>query len=148
MTLPDMQENEAVIIEDWENSNLLTRRQRVALQRIRAGVIQHDMLGSIDAQDKYEFKQWEVKYYPITDGWQERRKEMAELLDKRFVRAFPTAFLVSETGLREDEGTAAMFVRKHRHIAVGARGGMELLSARDEGRKKVTGSKVWWARSW
>jgi hypothetical protein len=59
---------------------------------------------------------------------------------KRFEVTLPRegsdlAFLIVETGMRNDEGTlASMLCRDRRHVMIGPNGGTELLNAKKRGR--------------
>lgn len=99
----------------------LTQAQQKALHWLKRELMYHQAGGRIGTQDRYEFKQWDVTVLPTG-----------------------TAFLVSEIGLKGDEGTAAsIFCRDHRHIAIGPRGGMRLVNARHPSRAR--GCRVTWA---
>ena len=73
-----------------------------------------------------------------TDDYEYKKFEIGSICRK--------LYLIAEIGRIRDEGTAAMINRDHRMIAVGPRGGLELLTARRKG--KVIGRAVLYARSW
>ena len=82
-----------------------------------------------------------------TTGYEYKRFEVVE--ENGYV------FVVSEVGLKNDEGTyACILCRERRHIAIGKRGGMKLLntgryskSEKDivPAKTKATGKSVVWA---
>jgi hypothetical protein len=82
----------------------MTPAQQKALDRIKAEIVRQKSNGKPETS---EFKKFEV-----TDG-----------------ADTPLVFLVTEYGMKGDEGTmAALMCRDYRHFMIGKRGGVELLS--------------------
>jgi hypothetical protein len=107
-----------------------TKEQDKMIEVLRKQVLLHDGLGEKHVAG-YEYKLFEVTY-----------SDVAKIV-----------FLRTEVGMKGDEGTmAAILARKHRHFAIGVKGGVELLNAISRSKTgkvkdiKVSGyPKVLWA---
>ncbi len=92
--------------------------QRRTIEYLRREIFLHDAhVGSRDpSESKYEYKRFDVKESPETGQ----------------------VFLLTEVGLKNDEGTmASILCRSSRHIAIGKKGGLTLLNARKTRGKKL-----------
>jgi len=96
----------------------MNTRQAETLEWLRKEILRHD--GLQDVTDNYEYKFWEISY--------------GDHVDRRGHRL---VFLVSEVGRKNDEGTMAeIYARRHRHICIGAKGGVTLLNAKRRDQAK------------
>lgn len=87
-------------------------RQAAVVKRLQKAVLHHDGLGE-SFGGEYEYKRFEVSE---SEG---------------------LVFVNSEVGRVDDEATlAAILCRKHRHFAIGPRGGVELLNAKNKHRAR------------
>lgn len=97
----------------------MTREQGRAVEYLRDQIIRHD--GHSD--NDYEYKRFDVR--DVEPGGH-------------------YVFVVSEVGLKGDEGTlASIYCRTHRHISIGPRGGLTLLNAKHKSKRQ--GRRVLWA---
>ncbi len=95
----------------------MEKRQQETIEYLRREILLHDGLGKAHVAG-YEYKEFEV------------RESESGLV-----------FVSTVVGRKGDEGTLATLVRTRRHIAIGPKGGMQLLN----GTRRVRGRKVtWW----
>ena len=94
----------------------MTKYQKIMVERIKRYIEKHDLFNN---DPKYEFKEFNVKE---TDSG--------------------IVIVYSVAGLKNDEGTMAVFCRRRRHIFIGVRGGLR--SQRwDPKKKKYIDLKGW-----
>ncbi len=97
----------------------MNQAQEKSLAWLKIEILRHDGLQNVS--DKYEYKRWDID-----------ESESTNLI-----------FLISEVGLKDDEGTMAeMYARKRRHICIGLKGGLKLINARN--RSTAIGRRVVW----
>jgi hypothetical protein len=94
----------------------MNSKQHKILEMFKRDILEHDGNGP-RFMDRYEFKRWEVTESPD----------------------YGLVFLISDVGMKGDEGTLAeVFARSHRHIVIGPRGGVESLAGKKvHGYRKV-----------
>lgn len=81
------------------------------------------------AADRIRERILDARYGHTKDSYEIKRFEIHQRADLQM------AFLVVETGLKNDEGTAASILcRDYRHILLGVKGGVELLNPKRKGR--------------
>lgn len=98
----------------------MTKQQQQAVEWLRREILLNDGLGK-NHVDRHEYKVFEVTAY----------------------EDIKTIFVFARVGRKNDEGTMAeVFARTTRHIAIGPRGGMQLLNSKG---KTARGRSVAWA---